>query len=259
MKFRFLYVIVTILILTIISTSGAGILGDINNDGKVDVQEAVYALRVAAGLYPNLPDSCILTGKGSWAENKNYNLCDVVESKGLTYACIQQHTADAANVPPHPTFWNVLSLKGEQGPPGSGGSIKVYDANDQFLGLSSARINPPSGMGDRVDLFIPSLDVFTTIILDEFVGDDQYKEVGEISEYGVQNYVEIDGVLYMRINNQLFRDTFDYEIRYFAGSNKRYVSGPFNYGSGLFKAIEIPESEMPFEQPIALPIRFVAE
>jgi len=68
-------------------TLSAGIVGDINNDGKIDLGEAIYALQVAAGLYPNLDHSCLLVGKGSWATGASYNQCDVVEHNGSHYSC----------------------------------------------------------------------------------------------------------------------------------------------------------------------------
>ena len=35
----------------IAGTLSAGIIGDINNDGKIDLAEATYALQVTAGVY----------------------------------------------------------------------------------------------------------------------------------------------------------------------------------------------------------------
>ena len=62
-----------------VGTIGAGTVGDINNDGKVDLAEAIYALQVASGVYPSLDSSCLLVGKGNWDSGENYNPCDVVE------------------------------------------------------------------------------------------------------------------------------------------------------------------------------------
>lgn len=73
--------------------SSAAVIGDINQDGKIDLMESVYALQVSSGLYPELPDSCVLTGMGSWEDATVYNLCDVVEFGGVFYACTFQHTS----------------------------------------------------------------------------------------------------------------------------------------------------------------------
>ena len=62
-----------------VGTLSAGIVGDINNDGKIDLTEAIYALQVGSNVYPNLPLSCILAGRGPWVAGTNYLSCDVVE------------------------------------------------------------------------------------------------------------------------------------------------------------------------------------
>jgi len=105
-------VLVVFLFLSV-GTAGAGILGDINNDGKVDLAEAMYALQVASGIYPELPDSCILVGRDSWTNGEGYNLCDVVEYSGSNYASILSHTsATGTNEPPDPTYWTLISTSG---------------------------------------------------------------------------------------------------------------------------------------------------
>ena len=48
----------------------AVVVGDINNDGKIDLQEAVYALRTASGVYSPLSASCVLAGKDLWLYEK---------------------------------------------------------------------------------------------------------------------------------------------------------------------------------------------
>jgi collagen triple helix repeat protein len=105
-----------------VGTTGAGIIGDINNDGKVDLAEAMYALQVASGIYPELPDSCILVGRGSWADDEGYNPCDVVAHNGSNYASILSHTsATGTNEPPDSTYWTLLTTIGPQGPTGPKG------------------------------------------------------------------------------------------------------------------------------------------
>jgi len=103
-------------------TLNAGIVGDINNDGKIDLAEAIYALQVTSGIYPELPDSCILVGRGLWADGEGYNLCDVVEYSGSNYASILSHTsATGTNEPPDPTYWTLLTTTGPQGSTGPTG------------------------------------------------------------------------------------------------------------------------------------------
>jgi len=102
--------------------SWSGIVGDINNDGKVDLVEAVYALQVASGVYPSLDPSCVLTGKGAWETAKGYIKCDVVNRNGLYYACSTNHTsATGSNEPPNATYWTLLTIKGDTGIQGATG------------------------------------------------------------------------------------------------------------------------------------------
>ena len=109
----FLIGLVTAIILSPVFGNSA-VVGDINQDGKIDLMESIYALQVASGLYPTIDDSCLLTGEGVWREGRSYNLCDVVTSSELTYACIAPHTSlGRINGPPNTDYWTVLSIKGE--------------------------------------------------------------------------------------------------------------------------------------------------
>jgi len=106
----------------------SALVGDINMDGKIDVIEAVYALQIASGIYPSIDDSCLLTGQGAWAADKDYNLCDVVTSSGLTYACTTAHTSETGiNAPPDSAYWTLLSIKGAKGDPGADGITSEVD------------------------------------------------------------------------------------------------------------------------------------
>jgi hypothetical protein len=102
--------------------TGAGILGDIDGDGHVDITEALFALQLASGHHPNLPDSCIITGFGDWQTGRNYNKCDVVFLDGSFYICSQAHLSSAINNPPNDAYWANLALKGDTGPTGPSGS-----------------------------------------------------------------------------------------------------------------------------------------
>jgi hypothetical protein len=88
----------------------SGTVGDINNDGKVDLTEAIYALQVASGGYPSIKPSCQLVGKGSWSAGTDYQECDVVTTSDKSYACTNSHTSsvdfsiDSAN-------WQLLSIQ----------------------------------------------------------------------------------------------------------------------------------------------------
>lgn len=119
-----LYGVLLICLLTFYLTTpaDAGVLGDINGDGHVDLTEALYGLRIASGLHPNIPDSCVITGYGDWLTGQDYNLCDVVFLDGSFYICSQAHTSTSQNTPPNDTYWAILALKGDPGPTGPTGS-----------------------------------------------------------------------------------------------------------------------------------------
>lgn len=101
--------------------SMAAILGDVNLDGKIDLAESIYALQIAAGAYPDLPDSCLLNGKGEWETGTEYNLCDVVTYNSKTYSCITAHESEAdVSDPTNPAYWAELSIRG----------INCWDSNE---------------------------------------------------------------------------------------------------------------------------------
>ncbi|MEW6428413.1 MAG: glycosyl hydrolase family 28-related protein [Thermodesulfobacteriota bacterium] len=103
------------------SPAAANTVGDISGDGKIDLTEAVYALRVSAGVYPGLDPSCILTGRNQWAAGAAYRECDVVSHANATFVCLQPHTSTTgANEPPLATHWLRLDLKGDKGEVGPG-------------------------------------------------------------------------------------------------------------------------------------------
>ncbi len=111
---------VVLVIATIFSplTASSAIQGDINNDGRIDTTEAIFALQVAAGLYPGVSTSCLLNGKGNWSASTIYVECDVVTSGGENFVCNESHYSssrfdDAA------AYWDLLTLKGEKGDPGT--------------------------------------------------------------------------------------------------------------------------------------------
>lgn len=110
-------------VMAIPSQLWANVVGDINSDGVIDLQEAVYALRVSSGLYPQLSASCVLTGKNDWTDGEPYLQCDVVKHNGMTYASLQDHQAQTGtNEPPASEYWVALALQGEKGDIGDPGA-----------------------------------------------------------------------------------------------------------------------------------------
>ncbi len=134
----------------------SAVVGDINHDGKIDLMESIYALQVASGIYPTIDDSCLLTGQGVWEDGKDYNLCDVVTSSEITYACNTAHSAiDDINGPPDTAYWTVLSIKGETGPPGANGITSETDPTVPASvkdGISWSEVSSiPAGFADNID------------------------------------------------------------------------------------------------------------
>ena len=126
-----------------VATLNAGVLGDINGDGRVDLAEAIYALRIAAGGALEIPLSCAIVGKGDWEVGRSYAECDVIKHNGSYHICVQNHVATETNQPPDPERWAALALKGDPGPPGSSdpmGPLSNLQCNDgqvaQFSGGS---------------------------------------------------------------------------------------------------------------------------
>ncbi len=139
---RFLSGLVTAAIFSPLCVNSA-VIGDINQDGKIDLMESIYALQVASGVYPTIEDSCLLTGQGAWGHGVDYNLCDVVTFSEQTYACTDAHTSSAGSIEPSNTeYWTLLSIQGETGPPGAaaagqsctpGGYVNGFDANGDII------------------------------------------------------------------------------------------------------------------------------
>jgi len=72
----------------------SGILGDINSDGKVGLQEAIYALQVVAGMSPQLPD---FTGTYNFSEQYDLNISNGV-TLGLGSVIFEVTQIDANNL-----------------------------------------------------------------------------------------------------------------------------------------------------------------
>ena len=131
--------IVSVLVLSLAGTTFAGTVGDINNDGKIDLAEAIYALQVASGVYTSIDPSCLLIGKGDWETGTDYNPCDVIVYGGLNYACILNHTSETGvNEPSDTDYWTLLTLEGPQGEQGAEGPQGVQGET----GLQGAQGEP---------------------------------------------------------------------------------------------------------------------
>jgi microcystin-dependent protein len=121
MRFRTLFLSLGLFFAFAGGVAYAGVSGDINLDGQVGLEEAVFALQVAAGLYPDISSTCDLAGRGTWSAGESYLACDVVLFNGDTYAAVQTHQSTAESELSDPSFWTLLTLQGEMGPQGPQG------------------------------------------------------------------------------------------------------------------------------------------
>lgn len=96
----------------------AGTVGDIDGNGSVGLSEAIYALQVSSGAYPDISPSCQLEGKGQWQET-TYSNCDVVLFDSTHYVCSEEAGCLASDEPGSSANWVALVLQTEQNDQGN--------------------------------------------------------------------------------------------------------------------------------------------
>ena len=88
----------------------AGILGDVDNDGKIGLPEAIYSLQVLSGAQTTLlPASFVIRWMGNWAAGQDYQKYDAVQYGGSSYIALLAHTSSNANKPPSLSTWNLMA------------------------------------------------------------------------------------------------------------------------------------------------------
>lgn len=160
-------IICATLTLLCVNISPAGTVGDINNDGQIDLTEAIYALQVSSGAYPNINPSCQLTGKGTWTGETEYMACDVVTYDGSTYACSMNHIS--SDFVSEMSNWVLLTQTGPQGLPG-------VSPNQQCPGTS-----PMIGIDDAGQIICRTKTVFVSS--DEVDGTLGFGSSGQTSYF----------------------------------------------------------------------------
>lgn len=116
-------VVAGILFFTLTLTATAGILGDIDNNQRVDLNEAVYALQVSSGLRGDQPASYVIVWRNSWAPRTEYKKYDAVSYDGASYICTMLHTSAESETPPvAEDLWDILSQRGQKGDKGDTGA-----------------------------------------------------------------------------------------------------------------------------------------
>ena len=117
-------------VLFLTSLAHSGILGDVNNDGKIGFPEAINALQVLSGVQTTLPANFVIRWMGDWTLGHDYEKYDAVHFNGSSYIALFRHQASAANDPTHLSTWNPMAmggtgpqgLTGPQGPKGDTGT-----------------------------------------------------------------------------------------------------------------------------------------
>lgn len=87
----------------------AGVAGDVDNDGRVGVSEAVYALQVASQLKTELPELTSVVWKAAWKPDEEYQKYDAVEYGGSVYVCIENHASGNPNDLKLSSLWQPLA------------------------------------------------------------------------------------------------------------------------------------------------------
>jgi hypothetical protein len=139
------------------------------------------------------------------------------------------------------------------------GNIAVYDANDNFLGICHAE-----GWGTYLDIYVPSLNTFARI--------ENLEPGGTVNIHSFWPvYFNPSGTPYVRTQAWMQRlmgcgTTAD---RYFLGTgNEMTITAvsvkqdcsqttlPSPLQVKVYETLEIPEEDIPFPLPIAMPIKF---
>ena len=90
----------------------AGIIGDIDRDGKIGLTEATYALQTVAGKKSKNPTLFGIIWKDTWNTGQVYRQYDAVHYDGSSYLCVKEHLSGSSEELSDLSTWNVLALKG---------------------------------------------------------------------------------------------------------------------------------------------------
>ena len=160
MKQRITLFTILVCILFVLTDAHSGLIGDVDNNGKIGLNEVVNALQVTSGLRSAIETSYVIVLKGAWVGGQSYQTYDAVQLNGSSYICLQNHTSDESNQPPSAPQWEPLSLKGEkgdtgpQGPQGEPGPLNPnvnVDTHNTALGYQVLYSNT-TGVGNTIIL-----------------------------------------------------------------------------------------------------------
>jgi len=108
----------------------SGILGDINNDNKVNLVETIQSLQIVSGIKTNLAKSNDISWKNEWAKDYKYYPNDIINYNNLLYICIIEHMSSNENNPINKDFWKPFSINKEVDP--TNNSIIQVCANENI-------------------------------------------------------------------------------------------------------------------------------
>jgi len=123
----------------------AGMIADVDNDGKVGLTEAVHALQAASGVKTLTPNFYGIIWKKQWSQSTEYKKYDAVNYEGSSYICIKEHVSNNTGELLDTSIWTVLALKGKgtdkfvNSLSSSDGNIAdvVYVDNDGNVGVAT--------------------------------------------------------------------------------------------------------------------------
>jgi hypothetical protein len=153
-----------------------------------------------------------------------------------------------------PISWNIV---GQQGPPGIG-SIQVYDADDQYLGILVSYGRPQA-------IYTPDLQTVTLIELDtgHIVFGDLTFESNDCTGigYGDNDFMfrHPDGFGGNRYYKPILKTVTIIRNSYRRGSFEGICLGRPGDEYSCYNLVEISEEDIPFNLPVALPLRYESQ
>ena len=229
-------------------SADSAVVGDINQDGRIDTSEAIYALQVAAGLYPGVSTSCLLSGKGEWSTSTEYVDCDVVSFDGENYVCNTSHTSPTSVFGDDvATNWDLLSLKGDKGDPGVQGPQGI-PGEDGAPGTSEWAddtdiVTTNSRVGISLGTYGPneSLEIGGDgrIFIGDGGGSDRTGLLIDANESG--NYVRLNPYNYQLGSNMDLYISSNTGIGTSTPGEKLEITGNLRFSPGGNRQIQLPD------------------
>jgi len=108
----------------------SGILGDMNNDNKINLVESIKSLQIVSGIKTNLEKQYGISWKDQWIENNIYYPNDIIDYHESLYICIIEHLSSNETTPTNKELWKPFGLTKEIDP--TNNSIIQFCANENI-------------------------------------------------------------------------------------------------------------------------------